>query len=130
MKILIVDDDKLILQAISHSLKNAGYETSIAEDSLKALEIIQKEKIDLIITDLMMPNMSGLGLLNLLKQFYFNTIPVIIISSLDKGDLIVCSLGLGASEFVTKPIDFSKLLLLVKKYDKKLNDIFFNGYSN
>lgn len=119
MKILIVDDDKLMLEAISHYLKIEGYQTSIAEDSFKALDIIEKEKIELIISDLMMPNISGLGLLNLLRQFYFNTIPVILISSLDKGDLISRSLGLGASEFLTKPIDFSKLLLLVQKYVKR-----------
>lgn len=115
MKILIVDDDKLMLGAISHYFESEGYETCIAEDGFQALGIIQKQKIDLVISDIMMPNLSGLSLLNLLKQFYFNNIPVILISSLNRGDLIIRSLGLGATEFLTKPIDFSKLLLMVKK---------------
>lgn len=118
MKILIVDDDKLMLEVISHYLGAEGYETSIAEDGFQALDKIQKEKIDLIISDIMMPNISGLALLNLLKQFYFNNIPIILISSLDKKDFITRSLGLGAIDFITKPIDFKQLSHLVRKYVK------------
>lgn len=118
MKILIVDDDKLQLKAISHSLKDSGYETVTAENGFEALDVINKEKIDLVISDVMMPNISGLGLLSLLKQFYFNKIPVIIISSLDKADIILHSIGLGAVDFVSKPINFIELLGRVKKYAK------------
>ena len=118
MKILIVDDDKLQLQAISHSLANGGYDTVIAENGYAALDIIDKMKIDLIISDVMMPDISGLGLLSLLKQFYFNKIPVIIISSLDKADIILHSMGLGAVDFITKPIDFNELINRIKKYSK------------
>lgn len=120
MKILIVDDDKLILESLSHYLKNEGYETEVAENGFLALDIIQKQKIDLIIADIMMPDISGLSLLNLLKQFYFNSKPVIFISSLDQGDLILRSLGLGAIDFLTKPIDYIKLSLLVDKLTKQI----------
>lgn len=118
MKILVVEDDKLMLKAIVHNLNEKGYETITAEDGFVALDLIQKQKVDLIISDIMMPNISGLALLNLLKQFYYNNIPVILISSLDKGDIILRSLGLGATDFVTKPIDFTKLFELIAKYDK------------
>jgi DNA-binding response OmpR family regulator len=118
MKILVVEDDKLMLKAIVHNLKDKGYEISTAEDGFRALDIIQREKVDLIISDIMMPNISGLALLNLLKQFYYSNVPVILISSLDKGDIILRSLGLGATDFVTKPIDFEKLFQLIEKYAK------------
>ena len=118
MKILVVDDDRLMLQAISYKLKDSGYEVVLAEDGYEALNIIDKIKIDLIISDVMMPNISGLGLLSLLKQFYFNNIPVIIISSLNKADMVLHSIGLGAVDFIRKPIDFKKLLQLVKKHKK------------
>jgi DNA-binding response OmpR family regulator len=121
MKILIVDDDKLMLEVLSHYLEAEGYGILVAEDGFQALEIIQKEKIDLIISDIMMPNISGLGLLNLLKQFYFNNIPIILISSLDKKDFILRTLGLGAIDFITKPIDFKNLSRLVKKYLKEIS---------
>lgn len=123
MKILIVDDDRLMLDALSHYLEAEGYEISIAEDGFQALDLIQKQKIDLVISDIMMPNISGLSLLNLLKQFYFNNIPVILISSLDQGDLILRTLDLGAIDFLTKPIDFKKLSLLVKKLGKNNDEV-------
>ena len=121
MKILIVDDDRLMLEVVSHYLAAEGYDTLVAEDGFQALDIIQKEKIDLIISDIMMPNISGLALLNLLKEFYFNNIPIILISSLNKKDFVQRSLGLGAIDFITKPIDFKNLSLLVKKY---VNEIY------
>lgn len=118
MKILIVDDDKLMLKAISHNLKTNGYETALAQNGFEALSIVLKEKIDLIISDIMMPNISGLELVNLLKQFYYNNIPIIMISSLDPREVVVCSLGLNISDFISKPIDFKKLPLIVKKHLK------------
>ena len=118
MKILVVDDDRLMLEAISHSLKKDGYDVVIAQDGYEALSIIDKDKVDLIISDVMMPNISGLGLLSLLKQFYFNNIPVIIISSLAKADMVLHSIGLGAVDFIRKPINFKKLLSLIKKHKK------------
>jgi DNA-binding response OmpR family regulator len=118
MKILVVDDDKMILEAISHYLSSEGYEVITATNGLQALELAQKEKLDLIISDIMMPDLSGLSMLSMLKQFYFNKIPVIIISALDKSDVILSSLGLGADDFMAKPINFKELLIRVKKYTK------------
>lgn len=120
MKVLIVDDDKLILKAISHSLKTNGYETILAQNGFEALTKIEKEKIDLIISDIMMPNISGLELVNLLREFNLNNIPIIVVSSLDMREVVLCSWGLGISEFISKPIDFTQLLLLVKKHIKKV----------
>lgn len=118
MKILVVDDDELMLSALSHQLKIGGHEVMIANDGYEALDAVDKSKIDLIISDIMMPNISGLGLLSLLKQFYFNKIPVIIISSLDKADVVLHSIGLGAADFLKKPINFKNLMKIIKKYEK------------
>lgn len=116
MKILVVDDDAIMLEAIAHILKADGYQVAVAEDSHKALSILANEDIHLILADIMMPDMSGLELLNLVNEFYFNRIPVIIISSLSKPDIISCSKALGAKEFIVKPIDFEKLSFCIKKY--------------
>jgi DNA-binding response OmpR family regulator len=116
MKILVVDDDPLMLEAIAHCLRAEKVEVVTAENGFEAIRIAQGGSLDLIISDIMMPDMSGLSLLCLLKQFYFNTIPVIIISSLDKADVILSSLGLGAEDFISKPIDFGRLINRVKRY--------------
>lgn len=113
-KILLVDDDALTLKAIKHSLTQDGYLVVLAEDASKALTVLENEKIDLIISDIMMPNVSGLGLLSMLKNFYFDKIPVLLISSLAKGDVVANSLGLGAKYFLTKPIDLKELSTCVK----------------
>lgn len=116
MKILVVDDDSILLEAISFNLTEDGYDVITANDGFKALDIIQRqEHLDLIISDIMMPNMSGLSLLSLLKKFYFDKVPVILISSLDKGDVVLSAMKLGAHDFIVKPFNISELSLRVKK---------------
>ncbi len=121
MKILVVDDEPITLDMIEQTLTNAGYTVIKATDGYQALESIDRDNPDLIISDIMMPNMSGLGLLSLLKQFYFSKIPVILVSTLDKAEVTLTALGLGAVDFIVKPINFDELVLRVKKYSKKEN---------
>ncbi len=108
-KILIVEDDRVLLEAMKFKLENEGYDVEKAEDGWEALSIVERNKIDLIISDIMMPNISGLSLLSVLKEFDLNKIPVIIISSLDKATVMMSALGLGAFDFMVKPINFDEL---------------------
>jgi DNA-binding response OmpR family regulator len=116
MKILIVDDDPMTRESIRHCLNESGQEVITTGNGFEAISIARDEHPDLIISDIMMPEMSGLSLLCLLKQFYFIPVPVIIISSLDKADIILSSLGLGADDFISKPIDYDKLASRVNSY--------------
>jgi DNA-binding response OmpR family regulator len=109
MKILVVDDDQMMLESLIHFLRSEGYETVTANDGLKALEIAKKQSLDLIISDVFMPDFSGLNLLNMLKHFYLYKIPVILISAYDKREMMQSSLGLGADDFISKPINFDEL---------------------
>lgn len=108
-KILIVEDDKTLLEAISFKLLNEGYHIEKAEDGWEALKVVERNKIDLIISDIMMPNISGLSLLSALSEFQIERIPVIVISSLDKGNVMMSAMGLGAYDFIIKPVDFDEL---------------------
>lgn len=114
-RILVIDDDKLFQRAIDFRLREAGYEVITADDALQALDHIDKYKIDGVVSDIMMPDISGLSLLSLLKKFYFNRIPVIIISSLGKEKAETISLNLGAFSFLPKPIDFDELIVQVNE---------------
>jgi DNA-binding response OmpR family regulator len=114
MKVLVVDDDQLTLKTIGHTLKEEGFDVSMAKDVSVALNVIKNEKIDLVISDIMMPDVSGLGLISLLKNFYLDNIPVILISSLNKKNIIASSSELGAAYFLTKPIDMNELLVCIK----------------
>lgn len=115
--ILVIDDDIMTLEAIKHCLKSNHFEVVVAENSLQALEAIDKfkNKIDLIICDIMMPGFSGLELLSLLKNFYFNTIPVIIVSAYKMSEMVSSAKELGAIDFIPKPIDFNNLIVHIKK---------------
>ena len=120
MKILVVDDDLVLLEAIAFNLRGEGHNVITADSGTKALDIIQKqEDVDLIISDIMMPNMSGLGLLALLKQFYLDKVPVILISTLDRREVILSAMKMGAHDFIIKPINFDELSIRVKKLAKK-----------
>lgn len=115
MKILVIDDDQFTLDSISFYLKNEGFEIFKALDSYKALEILEKVKVDLIICDILLPSLSGLGLLSLLKNFYLEKTPVILISSLDQKEVVSSSINLGAQDFIIKPINFEELLTKIKR---------------
>jgi DNA-binding response OmpR family regulator len=118
MKVLVIEDDLLMLEAIGYRLKKDGHQVLMAEDSFKALNIIEHEDINVIISDIMMPDMSGLELLSLLKRFYLSKVPVILISALFKSIIRTTAIALGAKELLVKPIDFDKLSFYVKKYGK------------
>lgn len=117
MKILIIDDDQLIRIALSNKLKGKGYEILTAADGIEALGIIEHHSLGLIICDIIMPGISGLEFLNLLKQFYFNKTPLIIISSLNDSGIISTSTAWGAADFISKPVNFNELY---KKIDAQL----------
>ena len=115
MKILIVDDDAMITQALSLKLGEKGYEVENATGGWDALSKLSGNHFDLLITDLMMPDISGLTLLSLLKNYVFGKLPVIIISSLDQSTTILSGMGLGADDYFVKPINIDKLIRRVQK---------------
>lgn len=109
-KILIVEDDRILLEAISFKLMDEGYNVEKASDGWEALNVVERSRIDLIISDIMMPNISGLSLLSVLNEFnHDQRIPVIVISALDKASVMMSAMGLGAYDFIVKPINFDEL---------------------
>lgn len=115
MNILIIDDDRLVLKSLEKKLLEEGHHVSLAENSITALQQLEHKAIDLVISDIMMPNMSGLDLLSLLKKFYYSRTPIIIMSSLKNAELVESSLGLGAYCFLSKPIDMAELMIAIEK---------------
>ena len=122
-KILIVEDDKTLLEAIKFKLENEGYHVEKAEDGWEALTVVERNKIDLIISDIMMPNISGLCLLSILSEFNLDKIPVIVISSLDKANIIMSAMEMSASDFMVKPINFDELCLKITLLLNKKNTV-------
>lgn len=112
--ILVVDDEKNIREGLSVSLEMDGYNTFLAEDGKKALEILVKEDVDLVVSDLKMPNMSGSELLKKVAATYPN-IPVIILTGHGTVENAVVAMRDGAYDFITKPVNLEHLTLLAKR---------------
>ncbi len=110
-KILVVDDEKHIVKIVEFNLKKKGYDVFIANNGLEALEQVEKNKPDLILLDVMMPEMDGLEVCKRLKNDdRYKDIPIIMLTA--KGQEIDRDTGIkfGANMYITKP--FSPKLLL------------------
>jgi CheY-like chemotaxis protein len=121
MNILLIDDDALVIRSVSQFLADAGHEVAIAKDGSEADDYLENVKTtpDLIICDLLMPGISGLTFISLLRNFHNSSIPVIIISSLNKGELLPLYAGITDLDFLPKPIDPDTLIEKVNKYNLK-----------
>jgi len=118
MKILVVDDDPVIVKALEMRLNKEGHETTATLDPAKAVTALAEEQFDLIISDIIMPYLSGIELLTQIKSKSPHT-PIILISALDQKELILTAFELGAQDFVVKPINLDELLLRIVKYQPK-----------
>lgn len=111
-KILVVDDDKEILNSIEIFLKAEGYSVLKAENGHSALQILNTENISLILLDIMMPDLDGIS--TLLKLRETQNIPVILISAKSEDSDKILGLSAGADDYVTKPFNPSELMARVK----------------
>ncbi|MGX4600339.1 response regulator transcription factor [Faecalimicrobium sp. JNUCC 81] len=110
--ILIVDDDKEIVDAIEFYLKPEGFNTFKAYDGLEAIETLIENKIDLIIMDVMMPNMDGLKTTLTIREN--NNIPIILLSAKNQDIDKILGLNMGADDYITKPFNPLELIARVK----------------
>ncbi len=112
--LLIVDDEKNIREGLCELLKIEGYSVYSASNGKEALSILNSEDIDLVVTDLKMPIMSGEELLKVLANS-FPTLPVIVLTGHGTVENAVAAMRNGAYDFLTKPLNLDRLTLLVKR---------------
>lgn len=111
-KILIVDDDKNLLEVIKYNLVNAGYSVVLAEDGTQAVEMARQEKPDLILLDIMLPGIDGFEVCRILRNEM--SVPILMLSAkIDEIDKVV-GLELGADDYITKPFSVRELVARVK----------------
>lgn len=110
--VLVVDDDKEIVDAIDIYLKNEGINVIKAYDGLEALEALMENDIHLILMDIMMPNMDGLRTTMKIRQE--KNIPIILISAKSEDTDKILGLNMGADDYITKPFNPLELIARVK----------------
>ena len=117
MNIIIIDDNNLTTRALEHYLNGEGHTTHIATDAEEAISKIIKGNFDIVISDIMMPGISGLSLVNVLRSVHLCYTPVIMMSSLSNSPLVEAALKAGANDFITKPLVMEELSAKLKKFD-------------
>nr|WP_214459854.1 response regulator transcription factor [Flavihumibacter fluvii] len=124
MSILLVEDEENLHDALKLNLELEGYEVTSAYDGLAAIKAIQNEYFDLIILDIMLPEMDGLTVMETIR-IQNNQVPILILSARNSSSDRVLGLKKGADDYLTKPFNLEELLLRVHKLidkNKKLLD--------
>lgn len=115
--ILVADDSPSIRKFISFSLMLKGFEIISVSDGMEALEVLPREQVNLIITDLNMPNVDGFELIRSVRSNQeYDELPIIILSSLADDKLIEEGIKCGANSYLVKPFDPKRILYEVSKY--------------
>jgi len=111
-RVLIVDDDPVVLRFVRANLQAMDFQTLMAVDGIEALELIERELPDLIILDILMPKMDGFEVCRRVREW--SQIPIIMLSARgDVSDKVEC-LNLGADDYITKPFGASEIIARVK----------------
>ncbi|MGD0153303.1 MAG: response regulator transcription factor [Thermacetogeniaceae bacterium] len=120
-KILVVDDEESIVKLVSFNLNKEGFQTIAAGDGNEAWEVIQRDRPDLIILDVMLPEMDGFSLCRLLRQ-EGSAIPILMLTAKDEEIDKVLGLEIGADDYLTKPFSPRELIARVRAILRRSGD--------
>jgi len=118
LKIIVAEDEDITLKNILETLHEAGYEVTGTVNGDEAMQLMEKEHFDVLITDIKMPRMNGIELMEKVKEKY-TEMDVIIITGFGSISSAVNAIKKGAYDYITKPFDLDELLLKVKKIQEK-----------
>ncbi len=113
MKILIIDDERKIASFIKHGLEEEKYVIDIANNGVRGLELALNEQYDLILLDLLLPDMEGIQILNELREANVKT-PILVLSARNETEFKVEALNAGADDFLCKPFSFEELTARIR----------------
>ncbi|MGM0969309.1 MAG: response regulator transcription factor [Bacillota bacterium] len=112
-KILVVEDEKKIARVLSLELEYEGYEVTVKETGMDGLKALEEESFDLVLLDVMLPELSGLEVLRRVRKTNTAT-PIILITARGSVPDKVSGLDLGANDYITKPYDIEELLARIR----------------
>lgn len=118
MNILLVEDERKTIQYIKKGLEEHGYEVDTAEDGKSGKNLAFRNEYNLIITDVMMPHLSGTDLCKELRKAK-NETPILMLTALGDTDDVVAGLDSGADDYLAKPFEFKELLARIRALTKR-----------
>ena len=116
MNILVCEDDVMMLKMIELKLRKDGHEIFTATDGKKGAGLVKENSFDMIITDLLMPFLSGLELINVVRNELKQNMPIIVLSSVKFEETILKAFELGADDYIVKPFSPNELSIRVKRH--------------
>ena len=116
MKILVAEDELIMLKTIELRLKKDGHEITTCSDGREAIKKIEEINPDLIITDIMMPFASGLEIIEEVKRKSGKRIKIIVLSAMGQENVVLEAFQLGADDYITKPFSPNELSMRVRRY--------------
>lgn len=122
-KILIAEDEVLMLKTLAFKLKKEGYQVEAVADGKQALEKVKNNTYDLILTDIMMPFLGGMEIVSYVKNDAIKKVtPVIVLSAVGLENTVLEAFALGADDFISKPFNLNELSVRIKRHIKQ--DVF------
>src|SRR6266849_1331217 len=118
MKLLVVEDERRMLELLRRGLSEEGHTVSCAADGSEGLQMVRDHKFDVVILDVMMPRMDGFALAKRMRSEN-NFTPVLMLTAKDYVPDVVHGLDLGADDYMTKPFSFSELLLRLRAVNRR-----------
>lgn len=123
MKVLIVDDELEMRQLIELMLSNTSFEAISVGDGRLALDVLQQEQIELVLLDVMMPEIDGFEVCKRIRQF--SSVPIIFLTAMDANDDKVKGLNLGADDYIVKPFTASELIARMQAVLRRAGALIF-----
>lgn len=115
-KIVLAEDNSTLSLLLKFRLEKEGFELLIAKDGKEAVELIEQHKPDLILTDIMMPFMSGLEVISHVRnKLGMQEVPIIVFSAAGQEEMVLKAFNLGANDFMGKPFSPNELVIRVKR---------------
>jgi len=114
-KILLVEDDILIQKTVQLKLKKEGFDVICCNDGKDGLEKLSSELPDVVLTDMMLPYISGLEIVSAVKAIKEKEIKVIVFSTMGQENIVEEAFRLGADDYVTKPFSLTEITIRIKK---------------
>ena len=117
---MIIEDERKTADALKKGLEESGYTVDVAYDGLSGLSLVKTNQYHLIISDIIMPKLNGIGLTEQVRALP-SSIPILLLTALDSKDDVVGGFNAGADDYLTKPFDFRELLARVRALTKRID---------
>lgn len=116
MKILIAEDEPMVLKTLQLYLSRAGFTVVTASNGLLAMTVFEQERPDMVVTDLLMPQGDGMELISYIRNTKESRVPIVVVSTVGLENSVISALKLGADDYIVKPLRLNEVVARVNRF--------------